>query len=456
LASDLLDDRIGRGNEVRGCVGRSLLCAQYQKRGTMRHNRPQRKSRGRKQRRAVVIGGSVGGLFIANMLIRRGWDVDIFERVEGELASRGAGIARHHEMIAIMAAAGVDDNGELGIAVDGRTAFDKSGQIIARFDYQQHLTAWSQVYNQLQAAFPRERYHLGEELVGIDSSGAAVVARSANRAKIEADLIVGADGFRSTVRSLIAPETVPLYAGYVAWRGLMAETDLSDQFRSDTFSRFSFCFPLKSQFIGYPLLGPDDSTQPGRRRYSFLWYYPVEDGDALTDVLTDEDGRRFDYSIPPPLIRRSHIVRLQNMARELLPPRFAEVVMRATQYMVQPIYDVESKRIGFKNVALLGDAAFVARPHVGVGVLKAGQDALALADALSESASVAEGLARYEAIRLPCGREAVRLGRHLGAFIERRLPSPWADPSLHLTVESIIRVSARPVDQNTWKQGLHS
>ena len=413
----------------------------------MRSNSRQAKGRGRKQPWAVVIGGSVGGLFVANMLIRRGWDVDIFERVGGELASRGAGIARHHEMIAIMAAAGAKEGGELGIAMDGRTAYDKMGRIIARYDYPQHLTGWSQVYNQLHAAFPREHYHLSQEFVGIRRSGATFIARFANRAEINADLIVGADGFRSTVRSLVAPETVPLYGGYVAWRGLMAETDLSKEFRADTFNRFSFCFPPKSQFIGYPLSGADDSVEPGRRRYSFLWYYPVENGDALADILTDEAGRRYDYSIPPPLIRRAHIAKLREMARDLLPPQFAEVVAHASQYMVQPIYDVESKRISFDNIALLGDAAFVARPHVGVGVLKAGQDALALADALSEPGSIAARLKRYESIRLPCGRDAVRFGRHLGSFIERGLPGPWADPSLNLTPESIIRVSARPVDQ---------
>ena len=413
----------------------------------MRTNSRQAKGRGRTQPRAVVIGGSVGGLFIANMLIRRGWDVDIFERVGGELASRGAGIARHHEMIAIMAAAGAQHGDELGIAVDGRTAYDRTGRIIARYDYPQHLTGWSQVYNQLHAAFPREHYHLSQELVGIRSAGATSIAQFANHAEMNADLIVGADGFRSTVRSLVAPETVPVYGGYVAWRGLMAETDLSNEFRSDTFNRFSFCFPPRSQFIGYPLSGQDDSVEPGRRRYSFLWYYPVENGDALADVLTDEAGLRYDYSIPPPLIRRTHLAKLQEMARELLPAQFAEVVTRARQYMVQPIYDVESKRISFDNVALLGDAAFVARPHVGVGVLKAGQDALALADALSESDSVAKGLDLYESMRLSCGREAVRFGRHLGSFIERGLVGPWADPSLNLTPESIIRVSARPVDQ---------
>jgi 2-polyprenyl-6-methoxyphenol hydroxylase-like FAD-dependent oxidoreductase len=413
----------------------------------MQSNGDQARGRGRKRRRAVVIGGSVGGLFIANMLIRRGWDVDIFERVGGELASRGAGIARHHEMIAIMAAAGAEPGDELGIAVNGRTAYDRTGRIIARYDYPQHLTGWSQVYNQLYAAFPREHYHLNQELVSIGSAGETCIAQFASRADINADLIVGADGFRSTVRSLVAPETVPLYGGYVAWRGLMAETDLSKEFRADTFNRFSFCFPPKSQFIGYPLSGPDDSIAPGRRRYSFLWYYPVADGEALADILTDEAGRRYDYSIPPPLIRGTHIVKLREMARDLLPAQFAEVVTRASQYMVQPIYDVESKHISFDNVALVGDAAFVARPHVGVGVLKAGQDALALADALSVSDSVAKGLERYESIRLACGREAVRFGRHLGSFIERGLVGPWADPTLNLTPESIIRVSARPVDQ---------
>jgi len=59
------------------------------------------------RRKAVIVGGSVAGLFLGNMLHRRGWDVGIYERVPDDLASRGAGIARHVEMVPIMAAAGV-------------------------------------------------------------------------------------------------------------------------------------------------------------------------------------------------------------------------------------------------------------------------------------------------------------------------------------------------------------
>jgi 2-polyprenyl-6-methoxyphenol hydroxylase-like FAD-dependent oxidoreductase len=396
-------------------------------------------------RRAVVIGGSVGGLFIANMLLRKGWQVDVFERVGEGLASRGLGIARHGELLPILAAAGVREAGPPGIAVTGRSAFDKSGKVIARFDYPQHLGAWSGVFNPLLAAFPAERYHLGRELVGIDRRGNKVVASFADGAGVETDLIIGADGFRSTVRALCAPQVRPSYAGYVAWRGIMEERDLSAEFRAHTFDQFAFCFPLRSQFIGYPVPGADESVERSRRRYSFLWYYPVAAGEELTDVLTDASGRTHEHSIPPPLIRPVHIRRLKENAMALLPPQFAEVVVRSERHMVQPIYDVESTRMVFDRVALLGDAAFVARPHVGVGVLKAGEDAFELARCLAESPSIDAALGRYQAARLPVARDTVRLGRRLGAFIERGLEGPWSDPDLGLVPQTIVRISARPV-----------
>jgi 2-polyprenyl-6-methoxyphenol hydroxylase-like FAD-dependent oxidoreductase len=224
----------------------------------------------------------------------------------------------------------------------------------------------------------------------------------------------------------------------------MEETDLSAEFRAHTFDQFAFCFPPRSQFIGYPVPGADESVDRSRRRYSFLWYYPVGHGQELTDVLTDETGHTHDYSIPPPLIRPAHIERLKQNAVALLPPQFAEVVLRSNRHMVQPIYDVESTRISFDRVALLGDAAFVARPHVGVGVLKAGEDALELAGCLADGRSVAAALEQYQRVRLPIGRDTVRLGRRLGAFIERGLEGPWSDPDLGLVPESIIRISARP------------
>jgi 2-polyprenyl-6-methoxyphenol hydroxylase-like FAD-dependent oxidoreductase len=403
-----------------------------------------------RRRRAVVIGGSVAGLFIGNMLTRRDWQVDIFERAGETLASRGAGIAWHDEMQAVMAAAAVHDESPIGIAHDGRYAYDQHGRQVAFYRYPQYMASWARAYDPLRAAFPDANYHSNTELAGIDRDERRAVAQLADGRQIEADLIVGADGFRSTVRALMAPDTELHYGGYVAWRGLVEEAELSATLRAETFERFIICFPPGSQFIGYPVPGRGHSIETGRRRYNFLWYYPVDAGAQLADLLTDSSGRLHDYSIPPPLIRRSHIEAIKRQAAQLLPPQFAEVMATAERYMLQPIYDVLPERIVFGNVVLVGDAAVVARPHVGIGVLKAGQDAIELVSCLADCGSIDEALTRYQSARLPLGRAAVELGRRLGAFIERRLPGPTSDPSLELTPESIIRISGRPLSSHAF------
>lgn len=399
------------------------------------------------QRSAIVIGGSIGGLFVGNMLARAGWRVDIFERVQDALASRGTGIARHAEMPKLLEMAGADDSGSLGIQVDGRTAYHRSGAQVAHFDYPQHLAAWSRVFMALEKAFPGEQYHRGKDLLSLEQDDDGVVARFGDGTHASADVLIGADGFRSTVRALLAPEIVPDYCGYVAWRGMVEEGELSDAFRRDTYARYAFCFPSGGQFIGYPVVNGDDSADGNGRRYNFLWYSHVADGHDLTDLLTDGTGRIHQYSIAPPLIRREHISALKNMAREKLPEQFAEVVCITKQHLLQPIYDVESQKVAFGRVALIGDASFVARPHVGTGVLKAGQDARAVVDCLAAGKSVPEALARYEAERLIPNRDTVRLGRYLGAFIERGLAGPEVDPSLGLDIPKIIRISARPTPE---------
>ncbi|MBK1657698.1 FAD binding domain-containing protein [Paracraurococcus ruber] len=396
-------------------------------------------------RRAIVIGGSVGGLFAANLLLRRGWDVQVHERATGGLESRGTGIAHHPETEAIMREAGVRDEQAPGVRVPGRCAVDAAGRVVARQDYPQYVTAWGRVFNPLRRAFPADRYHHGRDLVAVTQDADAVTARFADGAQVTADLLVGADGFRSAVRATVAPQVAPIYAGYVGWRGVVEEAEFSPEF-APVFEQFTFGFPGRGQTVGYPIPGLDESVAPGRRRYNFLWYYPVDGGAALTDLLTDASGRAHAYSIPPALIRPDHAAALQADAAARLPAPYAEAPARARQFLVQPIYDLESPGMAFGRVALLGDAAFVARPHVGTGVLKAAQDALALAEALAEAADIPAALARYAAARIPPSRAAVARSRRLGAFIERRLPQPEAEPALGLTLPRLLALSGRPVE----------
>jgi 2-polyprenyl-6-methoxyphenol hydroxylase-like FAD-dependent oxidoreductase len=142
-------------------------------------------------------------------------------------------------------------------------------------------------------------------------------------------------------------------------------------------------------------------------------------------MCTDASGRRHGISIPSPLIRPELIRDLKARAKARLAPQIAALVARAAQPILQPIFDLESPRLVSGRVALLGDAAFVARPHVGMGVTKAALDAQGLTDALAASGGdVAAALARYDRERRQFGVWVVTRGRHLGAYIdEQRRPT---------------------------------
>jgi 2-polyprenyl-6-methoxyphenol hydroxylase-like FAD-dependent oxidoreductase len=105
-------------------------------------------------------------------------------------------------------------------------------------------------------------------------------------------------------------------------------------------------------------------------------------------------------------------------------------VAGAKQPILQPIFDLEAPRLVFGRVVLLGDAAFVARPHVATGVTKAALDAQGLADALAGNANLNAALARYDHERRQFGAWLVARGSHIGAFLtapQRETPKQRAE-----------------------------
>jgi 2-polyprenyl-6-methoxyphenol hydroxylase-like FAD-dependent oxidoreductase len=368
--------------------------------------------------RIVIIGGSLGGLFAGNLLHRAGCAVRIYERVPEELAGRGAGIVTHEELHAALRRSGVTVDGTLGILLPGRRTVSRDGAVIAEIPIRQVSTSWARLYRLLRAALPEGCYVGGRELSALEPGEAAVRARFADGGVEEADLLVAADGLRSTVRARLFPAARPRHAGYVGWRGLLEEDAFSPRAHAALFDWFTFCQPEGEQMLGYPVMGTGEGLGPGRPRYNWVWYRPAPEGAALDDLLTDETGRRHEDGIPPPLIRRVHLRALRQAAGRLLSAGFAEVVERTAQPFFQPIVDLESERLTAGRVALIGDAAFVARPHCGMGVTKAAGDALALAEAVrAHPGDPAGALARYEAERLRFGRFIVDHARRLGSFM---------------------------------------
>jgi 2-polyprenyl-6-methoxyphenol hydroxylase-like FAD-dependent oxidoreductase len=369
-----------------------------------------------KQRRAVIVGGSMSGLLAGIMLMRRGWDVDIFERVQTELAGRGAGIVAQSELIARLDGLGLDTR-DLGVAMSTRKILDTTGRVVAAIECPQVLTAWERVYRVLRDGFLPERYHRGRGVKAFEQAGRSVVALLSDDSTVTADVLIGADGLRSTVRQHCLPDVVPLYVGYVAWRALLPESAIPPAIHREQFEQMVFCLPPGEQFLGYPVAGPDNELRVGQRRYNVVWYRPADEESELPWLLTDESGATHSISIPPPLIRRDAIAAMRAAAERLLAPQFREIVRLIDEPILQPIYDLESPRLAFGRVAIIGDAAFVARPHVAAGVSKAADDAAVLALAL-DGDDVEAGLRRFEAQRLPVGRKIIERARHLGAYLQ--------------------------------------
>src|SRR6202167_3158906 len=399
-------------------------------------------------RRAHVIGGSLGGLLGAHLLRAAGGDGVVFERNEEELASRGVGLGTHPQLIAILKRARVDFDESMGITPPRGVCLDRRGKIIVEQPMARTLSGWARLYGALREAMPAESYRLGKRLTRVAQDADSVTAMFADGTSERGDLLVGADGVRSTVRAQFLPDVEPVYAGYVAWRAVLDEADVPPNLWREMVELYAFCLPEGEQCISYAVPGRDNDTAVGRRAYNIIWYRPV-DRDTLIDICTDAKGNHHAAGIPPPLIRPDVIARVKADAKAIIAPQVAEIFARTTA-VLQPLYDLASPRLVFGRVVLAGDAAFVARPHAGAGTTNAALDAACLADSTRDGGDdLRSGLAAYERSQQPFGSALVELNREEGAYLSAQLKPKVQRTAgeLHRDIGAVLHAHTNRSDQ---------
>ena len=389
----------------------------------------------RLKRRAIVIGGSIAGLFVAAFLRRAGWEVDIYERSSIELIGRGVGIfVSHLELFEALDKCGAGTV-DIGVIVYKRITLDRRGDVIAEKPMLQIVTSWDRLRQVLLKAIDRQRYYFGHALERVEQDGNNIHAHFANGCRASAHLLVACDGFRSSVRAQLAPEVQPIYSGYFIWRGAANETDLSPQTRRTMFPYFSFFLADRLQALGYPISGSDDELRAGYRRYNFGWY-SVATAEELKDMCVDEYGQQHEFSVPLALVRKDLVARMRAEMETVLPPQYLDCLHHIDQPFFTPVYDLCLPSLTFGRVAFVGDAASTPRPHIGFGVAKAGAEAQALAEALANHDDIDGALAAYNAARQPLSNRILlhsrKLGMGLGVGVEtdddRRMSKLRQDP----------------------------
>ena len=366
---------------------------------------------------ATIIGGSIAGLFAANALIKKGWDFTLHEKVSFPLSGRGAGIATYEELAELVFKA-TGNKKVLGTSAKTRVSLDIKGNIIARYNYPQIYTSWQYLFSLLRKNIPDNKYFMNEDCIKVSQVNGCAKSTFSNGKEKKSDLIIIANGMKSELRKFVDPMAVPKYANYIAWRGVVNENELSINSLKILSEYFVIILPYNQQIASYPIAGEGEKPfKKGNRRINWIWYKPAPEIE-LKSILLGKSGKQYVDGIPPNEIRDKISKNLLLEAKEKLPPQMFELVNKTVQPLIQPIFDLESKKMVNNRILTLGDASFTARPHVGMGVTKAAIDAFSLSDYLNPITFESD-LDKWEKERIKAGSFLVERSRDLGKYLSK-------------------------------------
>lgn len=400
----------------------------------------------------------MGGLTTALLLRGLGHDVDVFERAAGELTGYGAGIVAHEVSVRYFVERTTTSLDAITVPVHRYRLLDGAGSLLWEEPVAYRFVSWGSLYRALLGEFGRERYLQGEALVGFGQDGQGVDLRFASGRQLRYDLLVLADGVLSTGRQRLFPGVEPLYAGYVAWRGTVAERDIPADILARIDDTITYALIPNSHVLVYPIPGSGGRVDRGHRRWNFVWYRNVEKGAALDELMTDRDGFPHSVSLRPGRAQSRYVRELKELAAAALPREIAFIVTATENPFIQSVTDVESPAMAIGRVCLLGDAAFAARPHAAAGTAKAAENAWTLAEAIESSeGDLPAALQAWSAHQTALGSSLVARTRDIGEGSQFRCDWRPGDPSLRFGLyeagdSSIWTPRRRPVISHSKKK----
>ena len=361
-------------------------------------------------------------------------------------------------------------NRDLAAGSIGRQYLNSTGDIVHKEDMRQNMTSWDLVYHMLRAnvdgvesdycEVPEEdkndsrvKHLHGHKVTGLEEKGDKVVVQyetnEGKNGEMEADLVIGADGPSSTIRSILAPDVERRYAGYVALRGTVLESEVSPEAREAFSERFTFFHAKGVQILAYLIPGANGTLEPGKRLINFVYYtnFPspslADPSPEFRELMTDVNGQYHRVTMPPGMTDPKAWEKQRKIAKEILPPQFAEIVCGTKKPFVQAVTDVISPTNEFMNgrVILLGDALAGFRPHTVASTSQACFDAMILADMIEGKISRKEWKKQTLGFARTIQKRGVDMGEH--------------SQHQHLPLEEHIHdrnLASRPREEEVWPE----
>ncbi|MFC4948790.1 FAD-dependent monooxygenase [Pseudonocardia sp. GCM10023141] len=381
--------------------------------------------------RAAVVGGSIGGLTSALLLRELGFAVDVFERTPEQLDHRGGGIVLQPITMRWFDGRSARRIDELSTHSSRLRYLGTGDGIVHEEPASWRYTSWGTVYRALLGDFGRDRYHLGEHCGGFQQHAETVELRFVSGRTERADLVVFADGIGSTARRRLFPDLQRTYAGYVGWRGTVREDALSPRTHALLADALTYSVGDRTHCVLYTIPGMDGELAQGRRLLNYVWYRNVAAGPPLQELTTDVRGVECPVTVAPGAVQRRYVDELKAAAAAELAPAAAEAVVRTERPYVQVVCDVRVPAMADGRVAIIGDAAFAARPHAAAGSAKAADDAWALYEHLGAAGGdIPAALRSWQPAQLALGNQL--LDRVAAMGTRSQVTNTWepGDPDL--------------------------
>ncbi|MUM35507.1 FAD-dependent monooxygenase, partial [Mycolicibacterium sp. CBMA 361] len=237
--------------------------------------------------RAIVVGGSIGGLTTALLLRKLGFDIDVFERTPTNLEHRGGGIVLQPIMMKWFDGHSAREIEELSTKSSRLRYLGRDNEVLHDEPAQWRYTSWDTVYRALLSDFGADHYHLGEFFAGFSQDAEQVELRFASGRRESADLVVFSDGISSTARRRLFPDLARQYSGYVGWRGTVREDLVTEETRALLGDALTYSIGPHTQAVMYTIPGMDGELEEGKRLLNYVWYRNVADGPELQELTTD-------------------------------------------------------------------------------------------------------------------------------------------------------------------------
>jgi 2-polyprenyl-6-methoxyphenol hydroxylase-like FAD-dependent oxidoreductase len=381
--------------------------------------------------RVAIIGGGIGGLTAANALRRAGVEVSVHEAA-GELKEIGAGVALHANAMRVLRFIGVEDavrkvagRTEYAVTRDGITGRVISKTSRARFVELQGIEPATvhraDLLDVLAAALPEGTAALGKRCVSVESGDSSATAHFADGTSVEADVVIGADGIHSPVRTALFGPDAPRFTGKICYRSVIPTAAVRGGVLSDVAAD-------NGQWLG---------------PHGTIVLYPLR-GDELINVVAHHDDDTYRHESWVTECDRAEV--LERYAR--WHPSLLRLFEAGQTWYKWALYDRDPIPAWTSGrVSLLGDAAHPMLPYLGQGACQALEDGAVLANALSDRRFASDpvaALAAYERTRRPRASQVVLTARARG--VSNHLPSRWAALRRDAAIAVRRRVNRRDTD----------